>query len=544
MNTRKIAGILAFAAILAGPVLAQNRTKFGGIYNAVDFSYGVIESLGPLLVQTGNSSTGSTSITVQIAYVTLGDGTKLFPLGTVGSTFTIGTGANNTLESPTITGQSNCNFDAGYGTCTVTASFTYSHGSGEPITTATFGLQEAINVAHGPGFVPRAGGTVLVGPEWSGIGGLTSTITSATAFSNVAIEDTRSGLQYWSMQPSTLASLAVPTTLAAGTVVFAAAPVGTWANSAYYFCVTYVDALGGEGPCSLTYNQTPTLNYSVTITSPAASAGAVGWRFYAGASYNAAYLMPIDSTHCVLTTLEGVMPACAIGSNGGWIAPPLTTTSLRPNATVSAGALSTPTVNISATQPQGHTAFGYQPSASSPQIFQTHYGPFPAYGSTTSGQVDTLGSINLPTGFLNVIGRTIRLRGKVSLGTVNTAALPTITVLLSWVAGTTAGVGVTTCSLEGVAAGATKTYNGHFECELNTNASGATAVGTIMPEGFLLLQAQDISAAGLGPYVDTNTAAVGSLGLFAQNTINIVYTSNTNTTTAPVMLGLDVDVIQ
>lgn len=543
MNIGKITAILAFAAILAGPSFGQNRTRFGGVYNAADYAYGVAGAPGPILVQTGNTSTGSTSITVQYAYVTLSDGTKFFPLGYVGNTFSIGTGANGTFESPTITGQSNCNFDAGYATCTVTASFTYVHGSGEPITTSTYGLQDAIFAAHGSGFVTGSGGTVLVSAGWAGLGGTDAILKATTPFSNVAIQDTRNGFSYWSMQPTTLTSLAVPATLTSSTVVFAAAPVGTWANSAYYFCVTYVDALGGEGPCSLTYNQTPTLNYSATITSPAASTGAVGWRFYAGASYNAAYLMPIDATHCTLTTLENVMPACAIGSNGSWIAPPLTTTSLRPNATVSAGALTTPTVNISATQPQGHTTFGYQPSASQPQIFQTHYGPFPAYGSTTSGQVDTLGSINLPTGFLNTIGRTIRLRGKITTGSANTAALPTITVLNSWVGGTTAGVGITTCSFEGVAVGATKTYTGPFECTLQTNAAGATAIGSLMPSGYLSIQASDVSAVAQ-TYTDSNVAAVGSLGLFAQDTLNIVYTSNTNTSAAPQLLSLDVDVIQ
>src|ERR1700722_18937660 len=147
MNTR-LTAVLAFAAVLAVPLAAQNRTTFGGVYNASAYAYGITGAPGPLYVQTGNSSTGSTSITVQIAYTTLGDGTKLFPLGTVGNSFTIGTAANSTLESPTITGQSNCGFDAGYATCTVTATFTYSHGNGEPITTATFGLQEAIHAAH------------------------------------------------------------------------------------------------------------------------------------------------------------------------------------------------------------------------------------------------------------------------------------------------------------------------------------------------------------------------------------------------------------
>jgi hypothetical protein len=328
-------------------------------------------------------------------------------------------------------------------------------------------------------------------------------------------------------------------------VVFAAAPVGTWAASAYYFCVTYVDPLGGEGPCSLTYNQTPTVNYSATITSPAASTGAVGWRFYAGASYNAAYLMPIDATHCTLTTLESVMPACAIGSNGSWIAPPLTTTNLRPNATVSAGALSSPTVNIAAPQPQGHTTFAYAPNGNfTPQPFQTNYGPFPEFGALTSGQVAYLGSVNLPTNMLNVIGRTVVFTGKMVTSGLNTATLPTIDLVLSWPGGDTAGVGVTTCAFEGVATGSTKSYNGEFTCTLTTNAVGTTAIGSVMPEGFMLLQDRALGANGLGPYVDSNLTAVGSLGLFAQVTANVVYVSNTNATTTEQLTALHVTVPQ
>ena len=166
-----------------------------------------------------------------------------------------------------------------------------------------------------------------------------------------------------------------------------------------------------------TYNQTPTLNYSVTITAPAASAGAVGWRFYAGASYNAAYLMPIDSTHCVLTTLESVMPACAIGANGGWIAPPLTTTSLRPNATVTTGSLESPTVNIDAIQPQGHTIFAYPGYAGSvPQPFQTHTtDPSRHSGQPHPASLIFLGSDSVVNRRIpEYPDRTIRLKGKIS----------------------------------------------------------------------------------------------------------------------------------
>jgi hypothetical protein len=542
MNTLRSIAVISLIGALAGQVHAQNiGANFGGQRNVTDYAYGLMQGIPALNVAPNsvNSTTGSSTITLNTGVVAPANQAPFSPIST-NTPITVGFGSNQ--ETVTPTSVSGCGAGQPLGSCQVTASFTLLHGPNEPVMSGSYGLQEAINAAWSAG-----GGRVLLSPGWVTLGGTSAIISAATAYPSVYLVNSAGSTltlaPYYSMQPSTLTSLAVPATLTASTVVFAATPVGTWANSAYYFCVTYVDALGGEGPCSLTYNQTPTVNYSVTITSPAASTGAVGWRFYAGASYNAAYLMPINSTHCTLTTLETVMPACAIGSNGGWIAPPLTTTSLRPNATVTAGALASPTVNISAIQPQGHTTFAYQPAGTIPQQFQTHYGPFPAFGSTTSGQLDILGSIQLPSGFLNVIGRTIRLKGKITGGSVNTAALPTLTVVLSWAGGTTAGVGVTTCSFEGVAVGATKTYTGPFECTLDTNAVGATAIGSVMPSGYLSLQPSDVSAVAQ-VYSDSNVAAVGSLGLFSQNTINIVYTSNTNTSGGPQLLGLDIEVLQ
>ena len=510
---------------------AQNRTRFAGRYNALDYAYGAFSGApNALQVATGTTATGAGTLTIVSPVVTLGDGTTIFPLSTAAKIL-VGTGS--TQDSVTPTSLSNCNYAAAYATCQVTATFTYVHGTGENIASATMGVSEAINAALSMG-----GGAVAVDAKWTGSGGTTAMVSGAPSYSDVWIEDLRgvgSNL-YWTMQPSTLTSLAVPTTLAAGTVVFAAAPVGTWANSAYYFCVTYVDALGGEGPCSATYNQTPTLNYSVTITTPAASTGAVGWRFYAGASYNAAYLMPIDSTHCTLTTLESIMPACAIGSNGGWIAPPLTTTTLRPNG-------QTPTVNLNLPMPQGHTTFSYMPTSAAPLPFQTHYGPFPAFGALTSGQVAVVGSVNLPAGYLNVIGRTIKISGKIALTTLNTATLPYITIGLGWVGGLTAGAPVAVCSLVPAAAGATATANQTFTCTITTNAAGATAVATAVTNGYELL----VAAAGgalTGATVDTGTAAIGSLGFFAQNTLYVTYTSTTNVTAGEQLLDLHVETLQ
>lgn len=549
MRTLKTAFILLLMIGLLTPLAqAQNRTRFAGRYNAIDYAYGIAPGIAPLQVAVGNTSTGTASITLVAACTVAGDGTSVCPLAT-NTPILIGTGS--TQDSITPTAVSNCNFpSAAYGSCIVTASFTYTHGTGEPVTTGSYGVQEAINLASGvnPGLtaITSFGGVVVVDRAFAAAGGTTAKITGAAGFSNVVIEDTRSLDSFWSLQPSTLTSLAIPLpTLTSALAVFAAAPVGTWANSAYYLCYTYVDVLGGEGPCSATSNQTPTVNYSLTVASPAASTGAVGWRMYAGSSYNAAYLIPITSTNCTLTTLESVMPACAMGASAVFLAPPLTTGSLRPNASVSGGALTTPTVNIYATQPQGHTTFAYAPNGTQqPQPFQTNYGPFPQFGSTTSNQVDVLGSVNLPAGFLNTIGRTIRISGKLALTTVNTSVQPVISISASWVGGTTSGVGVSTFVTTSTTAGTTASFNGEFSAILTTNAVGATAVGSIMPSGSTMYQIATGVANGLGPYIDNNVAAVGSLGLFAQDTLNIVFTSLAATTADAQLLDLHIEVLE
>ena len=523
MNTTKRALFMGLLAI--GLALSAHAQV-----NALDFAYG-IGTVAPLRVINGPYAIGSPSITVSQGYTVSASGITFSPLSTLAPVL-VGSGASQETLTPTAV---SCTTPALYGTCSFTVTTTKAHGTGDLVQSSTVGLQEAINYQ-----VLQGGGDVTVNRAWVRAGGTTTLITAASASPIVPVRDQRnvSATQYWSMQPSTLTSLAVPATLVAGTVVFAAAPVGTWANSAYYFCVTYVDALGGEGPCSLTYTQTPTLNYSVTITAPAASTGAVGWRFYAGTgSLATAYLMPIDSTHCTLTTLEVVMPACAMGSNGGWIAPPVTTTILKPNTQTS------PTVNVNQPLSQSHTTFAYAPTGGLPVPFQTHYGPFPAYGALTAGQVANLGTVNLPAGYLNVIGRTIRISGKIALTTLNTATLPYITIGLGWVGGLTAGAPIAVCSLVPAAAGATATANETFSCTITTNAVGATAVATAMTNGYELLAAA-AGGALTGATVDTGTAAIGSLGFFAQDTLFITFTSTTNVVAGEQLLDLHVETMQ
>ncbi len=491
--------------------------------NALDFNYGT-GTVAPLRLIGGPYAAGVNTVTVSQGYTVSAGGVTFNPLSTA-ALVRAGSGASQENVTPSAV---SCATPTQYGTCTFTATFTNAHGTGDLVQSATYGAQEAVAYQ-----LSQGGGEVVINRAWARAGGTDTILSALNAYSQVTLKDIRTVPKYWAMQPTTLTSLAVPTTLSGTTVVFAAAPVGTWANSAYYFCVTYVDALGGEGPCSATYNQTPTLNYSAAITSPLASTGAVGWRFYAGASYAAAYLMPIAATNCTLTTLESVVPACAIGSNGVWLAPPLTTTTLRPNG-------QSPTVNVYQTMPQGHTTFAYVPIGGIPQPFQTHFGPFPAFGSTTSGQIDVLGTVSLPTGFLNAIGKTVRVSGKITGGTVNTAVVPTVTVGLGWIAGLTAGATVPVCTLTGAAAGATADANFLFSCTLTTNAIGAT--GTIQPDGLLIVA--PATGAALETVVDSSKAAIASLSLSTQNTLYVNFTSGSATTATLQLLDLHLEVLQ
>ena len=525
-DKRKLIGAFLLAGFFLAlqPAHAQNRSAFAGVRNAFDYAYGVVQPVQALVLDGGPYATGSVTFTVQFGATTAADGTAFAPLST-NAPILLDQGSNQETVTPSAV---SCSTPQIYDTCTFTATVSNVHGRGANIASATYGLSEAVNISFNPMGIS---GVVAISPGWAQAGGTNATIATVNPYASVMLQDNRSPNHHmWSMQPTTLTSLAVPTTLTSTTAAFSG--TGTW-NGTYYICVTYVDGLGGEGPCSATYNGASGTNTSLTITAPAASTGAVGWRAYAGASYNAAYLLPITSASCGITGIETVIPACSMGSNGTWAAVNLTTTTLRPNG-------QTPTVNLNLPMPQGHTTFAYAPTNSTPVPFQSNYGPFPAFGSTTSAQTDVIGSWNMPLAFLNVIGRTLRISGKIAV-TANTAAVPTVTIGLGWVAGLTAGAPIAVCTNTGAAYGASAAFNIAFSCTLTVNATGSAAA-TIMTDGTLIYTA---AAGGTGAVAnDTGTAAIGSLGLTQQNTAYVEYTSGTNTSSAVQLLDLHVEVLQ
>ena len=67
------------------------------------------------------------------------------------------------------------------------ATFSHSHGTGDRVSSATFGLQEAINAASAAG-----GGIVVVDATWAATGGTDAMVEAATLSTGVSIQDNRS----------------------------------------------------------------------------------------------------------------------------------------------------------------------------------------------------------------------------------------------------------------------------------------------------------------------------------------------------------------
>lgn len=531
MNTRRIttSGLALATILISGPLFGQNRIRFAGRVSAIDYAYGVnaIGLPGPLVVDGGPYVVGSQSITVQYGYTTAGDGTVINPLAT-NAPVIVGGPTNQETVTPTAV---SCSTPAVYDSCTFTATFANAHGRGESIISGTYGAQEAINS------LAKSGGLVVLSPAWASTGGTAATIALLAPLSNVGIEDLRAApYQYFAATPSTLTTISAPTTLVSGTASYSG--TGTWSTSAYFPCITYVDILGGESACSGSFSLTPGgANMALNIVAPAASTGAVGWRAYAGTSaVTSAYLLPITSANCTLTTLESVMPACAMGASGVFPTLFVTTTSLAP------GALGV--TNTNNPVPQSHTTFAYQASATLPVPFQTNFGPFGSgtIASATASDLTPLGSFQLPAGYLNQIGRVVRISGKISL-TAGASSTLSIQSGMAWVGGVTAGLPLTVCnSISGVV-WATHAYTDvNFTCTMTVNAVGVTAVGSLQPESTYLGAYATATVTPIG--TDTSAAAIASLGLFAQDTFTISILPLVAADTTVQLVSLHIETLQ
>lgn len=378
--------LAVLSVFLALPVSAQNRTAFGGRFNAIDYAYGiapvgVAQPAPALQVYTGAPS-GTQTITLVSGFTTLGDGRIIFPLSTV-APILVGGGSNQETVTPTAV-SSACSIAQPYAGCTITAVFANAHGTGDPIMTGSFGIQEAANAAAAVG-----GGIVVVNSAWAAAGGTTAKITGAvlsgTSFTpTVTIEDARSlPITYWAPRPTTLSLIAAPNAPTNASVS------GSLTSGAYYTAQECVDPLGGITLPSTDSTQTGTVT-GITFTPSACGTGSVGYIplvTAAGGSTGTEIEVPVTSSVCTTATqyVTTGKPVCALGAV----------------ATITANPSSTAKLVVEGT---AHTTFAPQPFSSIPPPFQTQYGPFVATATLNSSNADGA-QFYTPAGYFNYLGK-------------------------------------------------------------------------------------------------------------------------------------------
>lgn len=485
-----------------------NRTRFAGMFNAADYAYGCAGiSLPDALIVDAAAPAGTTTLTLAFGQTTLSDGTVLFPLSIL-APINVGSGANSEQVTPTAVGNPTL---PGYDLSTITAVFANAHGRGDPVSSATIGLQEAINDANA-----RGGGVVFVTPVWASLGGTAAMLAAAVLPSNgsVLIQDNRGlGMQFWQAK-ATGAAISAPAIATTSTVASLAA-TGTWAASTTHVRFTYVTATGGETLAGSDYTFTPTLNKAIGGTGPAAATGAVGYRVYIGTT---AWLAPVIAANGTVIQC-GAIAAFQIG------------TSFSIATLTATGAALVPVVSSA-------WATSLQPTFEVLPPFQTISPPTTDVGTISAATATPLADVNLPLGFLNYLGRVVRLTGTAVITTNSATGTLTINLLLYSVYGVTS-ITPFTVACPSTAMGAA-VVNCEFEILMNTTAVGAT--GTVECHGFVHFSLAGTAVGTLA--MDFIHAASSTVDLTKQNTLEISITTATVVPTAGLVRQLVVEVLQ
>ena len=175
---KRIAGITILLLLASIAVLSQSKqapqSYVAGRF--VAFNYGQW-SIAPYSMPSG---TGAKTFVLTTATVRLPDGRFVMPFNTNAPIF-VGT------EQVTPSAVTNCVLNGAANTCSITATFSSSHKVSDYVSSATYGLQEALNDAG------NFGGAVTVDGSWAAAGGTTGIINAATLPSNTGIEDVRTG---------------------------------------------------------------------------------------------------------------------------------------------------------------------------------------------------------------------------------------------------------------------------------------------------------------------------------------------------------------
>ena len=231
------------AAIFA---TAQVPSKFGPNYNSQNFNFGN----GPapaLQVLSASGTSGSYTITLAYGNTHTVDGLTFTPVATT-VPITIGAGASQETVTPSAV---SCSTPASYGTCTLTATFTYAHANGDQVRSGDSGLQEAINytAANGGGKVFFLNNVTLLAPT-SGttrdstanllpansiiqyVGGVVTTAISGGTCASWAVGDGTTGARFVAVDTTLTKGETQANTGTAWTTGIASATTGTYQASA------------------------------------------------------------------------------------------------------------------------------------------------------------------------------------------------------------------------------------------------------------------------------------------------------------------------
>jgi hypothetical protein len=215
------------------------------------------------------------------------------------------------------------------------------------------------------------------------------------------------------------------------------------------------------------------------------------------------------------TVLNGV---CAIGSSA-------TIT------TITSGTATVPAIN---------NAFLTSGGTTSPlQAVLSSYPSFTAVAILGSGSTGVLAEINLPAGYLNSLGRTIRICGSGFATTNSTAGTLTLATTLASIPGVTT---ITPFTAVSGATTASAAVNFNFCTDWTTTATGAT--GTLEAHGWANYTLAGTAVAS--PAADIIRAASASVNLTAQDQIAVTLTPATTaiTTGGAQLRQLTVEVLQ
>lgn len=154
-------------------------------YFASDFAYGLNGEAPSLIVSQGFTGTGSQTATLASAQTFIRDVTGSYIISPLNINAPVLVGVGSVAEMVTPSAVSTV-FPY-----SLSASFANAHGGGTIVSSGTYGLQEAINLA-----AQQNGGAVTIDGRWAQLGGTTAMIQAATlpaspASSSVYIQDLR-----------------------------------------------------------------------------------------------------------------------------------------------------------------------------------------------------------------------------------------------------------------------------------------------------------------------------------------------------------------